>query len=368
MLFWVAAPSVASLPVKAPAVPPTALKHGPVTQLAPVVYDQFAGDCAVAITSSGCSRPCTTTSCPETLIPWQGKYVTVLVYPTPARAPVVMTELVTALDRAWSYYVSTTGRVPQPAYSLNGRDEIPEVPDGTTCGAGCTHLGETGTEIASSYFDDMYQKLAQGDGYDQIPFYELGRSFWFWSQQLAPPAANGNPTDYDDAVITGFAVWMRFRSMTAAGVQGAPLDGSNEPFSTLSSAVTALAGTYEEDPSRTFANTLAVNQSPDPSSGLGGTDFYASLMTQLAQWRGNQVFVQAFWRDASALPPANSTTTAVTNWERAASQASCSNLSFYFYNTLSFPQPNGSVTQRHRSSPVALRPTTGCVTATHTPG
>ncbi len=352
-----------------PLVPPTTtIAPDVVTPLAPITYHQFAGDCSVAITMSGCSAPCSATSCQETLIPWQGAHVTVLVDPTRVRSPAVMTELVSALDRAWSYYAEITGRVPAPTYSLNGRDEIPEVPDDTTCGAGCTHLGETGTEIAASYFESMYSELAQSDVYDQIPFYELGRSFWFWTRQLAPPEANGNATKYDDAVITGFAVWMRFRSMTAAGVQGAPLDITNEPFATLVSQSTALAGEYEEDPSWTFANTLAVNASPDPSTGLGGTDFWASLMTQLAWWREGNGFVEQFWHDASQLPSAGSTDAAVTNWVRAASEAACQNLDLYFYDILSFPRANGSVMKRSRFSPVLLKPTNACVTATHRPG
>lgn len=46
----------------------------------------------------------------------------------------------------------------------------------------------------------MYQGLAQHGVYDQVPFYEFGRSFWHWSQQLQfHPVAN-------DPVVTGLAV------------------------------------------------------------------------------------------------------------------------------------------------------------------
>jgi len=116
----------------------------------------------------------------------------------------------------------------------------------------------------------------------------------------------------------------------------------------------------------TFADTLAVNQSPEPSSGLGGTDFWASLMTQLAQWRGGQLFVGAFWRNASTLPAAGSTPMAVANWEHAASQVACADLSVCFYTILSFPRPSGSLSPRHHFSPAALTPTNSCVSATHT--
>jgi hypothetical protein len=269
----------------------------------------------------------------ETLTPWQGRQVSVLVEPGVTRDPGVMARLVHALDRAWSYYARTTGRLPAVAHSLNGRDEIAEVT--STCGAGCTYIGATGTEMLTSYFEEMYSEIAQSNLYDQIPFYELGRSFWFWSPQLQFQAPDLDP------IVTGFAVWMRFRSMAAAGVQGAPYNGI--PFDTFSSEVLGLAGQYEADPSLTFADTLAIDTSP----GLyGGTDFWASLMTQLAARHGEQMFVSRFWHHAGDLPAASSTTDAVTNWVQDASYAACVDLSPVFYDRWGFPRPDGTVTPR----------------------
>jgi serralysin len=301
--------------------PSAAQARGGVKELAPVVYTAFDGHT-------------------ETLIPWQGQDVSVLVeQPGVTRDPRVMTKLVGALDRAWDYYARTTGRLPAPVHSLNGRAEIAEVT--STCGAGCTFFGEAGTEILSPYFESMYQQIAQSNLYDQIPFYELGRSFWFWSPQLQfqPPG--------QDPVVTGFAVWMRFRSMAAAHVKGAPFNGI--PFTTFASQVAALAGQYEADPSLTFADTLAIDKSP----GLyGGSDFWASLMMQLAQRHGGQTFVTWFWHHAADLPAASSTTDAVTNWVQDASNAACTDLSPVFYVRWGFPRPDGSVTPRPPASTV----------------
>jgi hypothetical protein len=285
-----------------------------VEQLAPLVYTAIDGHT-------------------ETLTPWQGRDVTVLVEAGIARDPKVMTKLVGALDRAWAYYAATTGRLPGTAHSLNGRDEVAEVT--STCGAGCTYIGATGTEMLTSYFESLYQQIAQDNRYDQVPFYELGRSFWFWSPQLQFHAPDQDP------VVTGFAVWMRFRSMTAAHVKGAPYNGT--PFATFESQVAALASQYEADPSLTFADTLAVAKSP----GLyGGTDFWASLMMQLAARHGGQVFVDRFWQHVGALPAAATTTEAVTNWVNAASYAACTDLSSVFFLRWGFPRPDGSTIQR----------------------
>ena len=128
------------------------------TQLQPVSYTDFDGHA-------------------ETLVPWQGEKVVVLTDPRTARDPDVMTRLVGALDRAYGYYADTTGRTPALNKSLNGRDTVAEVPH--TCGAGCGYLGSTGIEVQTYYFESMYREVAQNDRYSQIPFYELGRNFWF---------------------------------------------------------------------------------------------------------------------------------------------------------------------------------------------
>ena len=290
------------------------------TQLQPVSYTDFDGHA-------------------ETLVPWQGEKVVVLTDPRTARDPDVMTRLVGALDRAYGYYADTTGRTPALNKSLNGRDTVAEVPH--TCGAGCGYLGSTGIEVQTDYFESMYREVAQNDRYSQIPFYELGRNFWFWSPQLEfkPPE--------QDPVITGFAVWMRFRSMAAAGVNGAPFNGV--PFSTFASQVAGLASQYEADPSLTFAQTLAQGKSP---GAYGGTDFWASLMMQLARRHGGQEFVTQFWHSVAYLPAATSTAGAVANWVKAASYAAGVDLKPVFYQRWGFPRPDGSVTERPPASAV----------------
>jgi serralysin len=305
----------------------SAAAAGMVEQLLPVLYTAFDGHT-------------------ETLTPWQGRYVSVLVEPGGSRDPKVMRKLVSALDRAWEYYAETVGRLPATVHSLNGRVEIAEV--SSTCGAGCGYIGATGIEIQTTYFESMYQQIAQNNLYDHIPFYEMGRNFWFWSPQLQFQAPDSDP------VVTGFAVWMRFRSMAAARIQGAPFNGT--PFATFASQVAALSGQYEADPSLTFDDTLAQDKSP----GLyQGTDFWASLMMQLARLHGEQTFVARFWQHAEALPLASSTTDAVTNWVQEASYAACTDLSSVFYVRWGFPRPDASVTSRPPAGAVP-EPTGDC--------
>ncbi len=298
----------------------------------------------------------------ETLQPWQGGHVAVLTEPGVARSAAAMTRLVSALDRAFAYYTDVAGQTPLvPAddafFTLNGRDDVAEV-SRVNCGIACSYIGADGTELLAPLFEHGYDEVAQSNLYDQAPFYELGRSFWFWSPQLAFKGPSGAVAG-SDPVITGYAVLMRFESMAAAGVSGSPEYFPNGPppsFATLQSEVTGLAGYYEANPSLTFAGTLAQGKAPGSfvcgTTYCGGTDFWASLMMQLASRHGGDAFLSRFFRAASGLPPATTTVAAVTNWERAASDAACTDLSSVFYTRWGFPRPDGSVTARPPSSTV----------------
>jgi hypothetical protein len=271
----------------------------------------------------------------ETLTPWEGAEVAVLVEPGIRRRRTVMTKMVCALDRAWSYYHRTTGETPSPVRTINGRTDVAEVTS-SFGNAGSTFLGGAGTEIQTTFFEYGYREVKNHDLYDQIPFYEFGRSFWFWTSQLSysPPCTAG------DLPTTGFAVWMRFRSMHAAGVHGAPLFGTTTPFPTFRSQVRGLEGVYDANTSDTFAGTLCQDKSPGM---YGGTDFWASIMMKLASVYDGQTFVSRFWHHLSSLPKATSTSGAITNWLADADYASCVDLRSVFYKRWGFPQPDGSV-------------------------
>jgi hypothetical protein len=83
------------------AAPSLAQAATSVKKLPPVLYTAFDGHT-------------------ETLAPWQGRYVSVLIEQGITRDPTVMAKLVGALDRAWRYYHVTTGQLPAPASSPNG--------------------------------------------------------------------------------------------------------------------------------------------------------------------------------------------------------------------------------------------------------
>src|SRR5215813_6245242 len=175
-----------------------------------------------------------------TLKPWFGQNIAVLTPTTSSYQPNVMAEVISALDQAYAYYGRVTGRQPTSFDStlLEGRDTIAVV--NSTCGAGCSYVGFTGTEILNQYFQILYNGVATANQYDQVLFYEFGRNFWFYGSQLDYQSPDIDP------VATGFAVYMRFMSMSAIGVLGGPYNGT--PFPAFASAVTNLIDAYVSSP------------------------------------------------------------------------------------------------------------------------
>jgi hypothetical protein len=268
-----------------------------------------------------------------TLIPWVGQNVAVLTPPGGSFDSTTMTKVIRALDAAWNYYASTTGRQPTLYSQYMGHDTIAVVT--TSCGAACSYLGFTGTEINPSYFQTLYDGVKNSDQYDQALFYEFGRNFWFYGSQLAPS------TTYGSTATTGFAVLMRFQSMNAIGVQGGPFNGT--PFTTFEGQVWGIAGNYDVDLTKTFANTLAVGNSP---SVYGGTDFFASIIHLLATHYGGDCFIQHFLATVLGEPSVSTDAAAVTNFITAASHVVGADLGPFFYNYWSFPLPNGTSSPR----------------------
>lgn len=239
-----------------------------------------------------------------------------------------MRRMVTTLDAAYSYYAVTTGGEPARSerYMYNVRLIIASVPK--TCGAGCAHLGSSGIEIQQRYFDDLYHGVRSRGEFSQIPFYELGRNFWQFAPQLQYP-------ENSDAIVTGFAVFMRFASMRAAGARGAPFHG--RPFSEFERTVRGLIVTYERNPRYTWTNTLRVNQGVPNAMNLGATDLFASMMFRLSDTYGGDMFLRRFFDEVRKRPVARTHQDAVDNFVIAASRASGRNLSLFFEHTWKFP-------------------------------
>ena len=264
-----------------------------------------------------------------TLYPYQGEHVALLV-PSPTLDASVLAQIAAAFDAAYGFYADATGQEPIPYRHLNGKTTIAVVP--STCGgmgAGCAYLGFTGIEITNSSFDILYTGVSERNEYDQVVFYELGRNFWFYGDAL-----EDHGPDNSGAITTGYAVFMRFMAMDAAGVTPGPFN--QWEFAYFRAEVEGLLDRYLADPSLNWNNTLRAGVAPSNPIGLGATDLFASFLFELRSRYGGS-FVAALWHEAAGLSAAQTTQHAVDNFVATASAAAGEDLTALFRDEWRWP-------------------------------
>lgn len=289
---------------------------------------------------------------------WKGTKVALM---TPDRTcpTATLMKIVDGLDLGYTFYKNATNADPQPwtPTVYQGRDVMAALPSGTMSGCGtnfaaCGYIGFTGVEFRDTTFTALCNATKNNDQYEQTPYYELGRNFWFYGDKLEYKGSNNT-----GSITTGYAVAMRFLSMDYAGVgvKGAPFGSTS--FSTLRSAIEGLVDTYRTNSSLTWSNTLQVGTPPSNAYGLGGTDFFASFVLRLHRVHGSG-FINQVWRQAAARPNAVTTQDAVDNFVIAASLAANANLHDLFTTTWKWPVSSSaqSYLQSALGSPVSSTP------------
>lgn len=269
------------------------------------------------------------------LYPWVGARVALLT-PDLTCAPTTIQTLLGTLDRAYDFYADATGRLPQPHLQYSGRTSIASV--AKTCGAGCGYLGFTGIELMHSVFNSLCKQVKASGVYDQAVFYELGRNFWFYGEQLEYKLG-----DDTGAITTGYAVGMRFLAMDTAGAVGAAF--GEHSFNKFRGEILSLVDRLRADPALTWANTLKVGKAPGGGTiSLGGTDLFASIFLRLHRVHGPE-WIRAVWQKAALRPKAATTQAAVDNFVVAASQAAAVDLAPIFVGLWKFPVSEAVRTQ-----------------------
>ncbi len=227
----------------------------------------------------------------------------------------VLQQALKALDAAYACYAEATGREPaeRKESMWKGCTLVAEVEK--TCGAGCGYLGTRGIEIMPAYLQTLLTGIATKQQYDQVLFYELGRNFWFYGDQLEYQAADAKT----GSVTTGYAVFMRFVAMEAAGVEGGPFN--QRPFAEFRAEVEGLVDSYERDPQWTWQTTLREAKGVPNKMSLGATDLFASFCFRLMREFGGPAYIGRLWREVGRCPAAKTTQDAVDNFVVAASLA-----------------------------------------------
>lgn len=261
---------------------------------------------------------------------WPGEHL-VLLTPTDDLCGATVRDLLVIWDRAYAFYYDATGHAPAfwPNNVINGRITVAVLPDGATCGAGCGYLGFTGIELAQTYFDDTYDRLHDDGLVAGLVFYELGRNFWFYGDQLEYLEEPGQWAN----VTTAYASFMSMVVATVLGYPGTPSFG--QPFEDFRAERFSLVDTYVADSALNWENTVRLERSP-PFPGASNLDLLASFLHRIERVHGTE-WVLRFWREAALRPVRATTQDAVDNMFLAASAAAGVNLVSVFADVWRWP-------------------------------
>lgn len=312
------------------------------------VYLSAAAAPVAAEPASLTPSPVTYTSVDQdnlTLFPIVGRNVVLLV-PSADLDQTVLKQMVDTFDRAYDFYSYSTGRQPQLYLNYQGKATIAVVP--STCGAGCGYLGMTGIELQNDYFEKLYTGVLQYNQYDQPIFYELGRNFWFYEHKIEYKG-----DDNTGSIATGYAVFMRFMAMEAAGVTPAPYN--NMDFARFRAEVEGLLPVYWQYASLDWDNTLRLGKAPPNSMELGGSDLFASILFDLRERYGDPI-LQWIWKEVDLRPDAEITQDAVDNFVMAACAATEKNLTGLFANRYRWPVSSAAVKEAINRFGDAIQP------------
>jgi hypothetical protein len=300
------------------------------------VYDVLVSNAAGTATSSEATLRVGPFATPYTtqkgvklnLYAWPGKNYAFL-SKTAALSPVLMRQILAGADGTWSYYAGAVGKTPGIYLNYNALGTIANTGVGGVdlCGDGCTYIGATGMEISDRITNLLYTNVP--NQYDWVVFYETGRSFWLFSDQIAykTPADSG-------CEVTGFAVFMGIRSLLALGLPsdyGTSIPNNPDPFANELAALNQ----YTNDNTLNFNNTFLTNTF---HSTYGDCPvLWTGLVQKLSLTYGGEAFVQSLFKEVLKRPNATTTQDAIDNFVLAASAAAGKNLTYTFGTTWKWP-------------------------------
>lgn len=309
----------------------------------------FAGESVVSSDGSAqAPQPVMYTSINQdylTLYPVIGRNI-VLLAPSPELDPAVLQQMVDTFDRAYDFYKSVTGREPSLYLNYHEMPSIAVVP--TTCGAGCGYLGMSGIELQADYFEKLYTGVLENNQYDQTVFYELGRNFWFYENKIEYMGE-----DRTDSISTGYAVFMRFMAMDAAGVTPAPYNATD--FSLFREEVENLLPTYLLDDTLNWDNTLRIGKAPANALDLDGSDLFAAILFDLRTRFGDD-FIKWIWKEVDLRPDAETTQDAIDNFVLATCAAVEQNQTRLFVEHYRWPVSTAALKEARTRYGEAVRP------------
>jgi serralysin len=246
--------------------------------------------------------------------PFVGRNVALLLNPTRSTERLVTDRVVSAIDRAWDWYRGYFGRAPTPNRTHAGKATIAEnAQDAAASARGM--VGQTGIEVGPSSMNRLLMEAAH-DRYSQAVFYELGRNFWFFEDQLG-----AIPAPVIGAVFTtAFAHVHRFYSMEAAGLVGGPWDDKLDFDGFRHSILIDMLDRYLANSSLTWENTLAAYKAPPNPYGWTADHLAAAFFHRIRRDHGHAGY-RGFWQLMAKAPKASTPRDAAARFVQVARAA-----------------------------------------------
>ncbi len=237
--------------------------------------------------------------------------------------PVAMKKWLDALDSAYEFYFNSTNfNIGNSSVSSSGSKQLFSVVNGT-CGAGCGLIGGNGIEYLNYFFDFDYDLLKRDGTINHIPFYEMGRNFWNYSNKLVFDSYG------TESNVTGFAVYMRFKSMEYAKVKPGKFDGIE--FEIFKANVLNMASLYVNNSTYTFENTFGANKGFKVNNqNLSSADLFASFCYKIEKEFSSPDFAQKVWKEVAKRPNALNRQDAIDNFVLATCAALNKNVTASF--------------------------------------
>jgi hypothetical protein len=237
---------------------------------------------------------------------WNGKKVSILTQRNDLD-PEIMNNWLNYLDLANEFYFNATNRVlGNSSLKEAGSNQLIAVVN-ATCGAGCGYLGANGIEYLNYFFDFDYDFIKRDGAVNHIPFYEMGRNFWGYSEKLTYGSYG------IESMVTGFAVYMRFKSMEYAKLKPSTFDGFDFDF--YKTNVKNMVGVYLNNNALTFENTFGVNKGfAVGGQNLSSADLFASFCLKIESEYSKPDFSTIIWKEVAKRPNVANRQDAIDNF------------------------------------------------------
>lgn len=198
-----------------------------------------------------------------------------------------------------------------------------------TCSAGCSELGGERIEITSARFDRVVVAFKKSQEFDHLIFYELGRLFWLFDEELTCDNENLNY-----AMHTGFAIFMHCIVMQRLNIKVNKINGYR--FDDYLSLNRKLIKKYEIEDGKTFENTIFVGRGITAEMS-NSSNLFASMLFDLYDNCGKELFIRKFFQEIKKRNRANSEQEVINNLFVSACIATESDLTEKFLHDWKWP-------------------------------